>query len=177
MTAIGRKQTFPTIQMKKILFASIFIISSCGQNNLPPQEVAENWMELIDAGQYAEAYDELSEYSIFLGKHGSSIRDIPQDRKGWSKYISDERDVHGEFISREYFTHTMGRKNTSNKILLTRGYTFKTKFINTGLVDEVITVVSDKEDHWEVSYYSIRGPMRSSPKPSPQSTPEIIPTK
>ena len=137
------------------LFSCIFLVCSCGSDEQSPRQVSDNWLTLVDTAQYAKAYGELNDPFGSVG-----------DKDDWIDSISNKRKRLGELVSREFINVSLGRKNTSNKVLLNRGYNYKAEYKNIGPVEELVKVVSDDEENWDVYYYYIHTSKQPSPEPT-----------
>jgi hypothetical protein len=108
-------------------------------------KVAEDWLQLIDAGKYSESWQEAAEYARAI-----------VNRQNWQKTFQDARQPLGKLISRKlkstrYTTSAPGAPNGQYVIIQ-----YETSFENKASAVETITPMLDKDGKWRVSGYYIR---------------------
>jgi Protein of unknown function (DUF4019) len=135
-----------------ICFISSFLFFNCSSNSSDDNpEIAEavttaqNWLSLVDSGQYSESWQTSSE--IFRSA-------INQDQ--WAQTMTVIRMPLGNLLSRElsskkYQTTLPGAPDGEYVVIV-----FKTSFSNKKLAYETITPMKEKDGKWRVSGYYIK---------------------
>ena len=136
--------------MKKALFVLIAIAffavaAFAADKTEPAQKSAHAWLALVDAGKYAESWNESA--SLFRNA-------IAQ--KGWESAIRGVRGPLGEVKSRKlksatYSTSLPGAPDGEYFVIQ-----FETAFANKAQAIETITPMLDKDGKWRVSGYYIK---------------------
>jgi uncharacterized lipoprotein NlpE involved in copper resistance len=134
-----------------ILLVAVFSMVGCrapSEKNPEAEEAAlesaQNWLVLLDNGQYAESWVEAAEYFKAA---------IAQD--AWEQSARAVREPLGKMVSRElkskqYMTSVPGGPDGHYVILQ-----FNTTFENKQSAIETVTPMLDKDDTWRVSGYYI----------------------
>lgn len=133
-----------------ILFIGfLFVTSNCqkpkeAQADKAAITAAENWLALVDAGQYAKSWQDAA--SLFKGA---------VDQQTWEKTVESVRKPLGKVISREvesaeYRTSLPGAPDGEYVVIR-----FKTEFENKKKAYETVTPMKDKDGEWRVSGYYI----------------------
>jgi hypothetical protein len=134
-----------------IFFTSILFLncnSNSSDNNSAIAEAivaAQNWLSLVDSGQYPQSWEASSE--IFR----ASIR-----RDQWAQTMVGLRKPMGNLVSRElsskkYHTSLPGAPDGEYVVIV-----FKTSFANKKSAYETITPMKEKDGMWRVSGYYIK---------------------
>ena len=133
-----------------MLFVFITAFCSCSSNAGPEVineavQVAETWLELIDAGEYAESW----EHSAALFK--SSI-----SREKWEQTLNGARRPLGsmnvrKLKSTKYATALPGAPDGEYVVIQ-----FATSFANKKSSVETVTPMKDPDGFWRVSGYYIK---------------------
>jgi len=140
--------------MKRMLIclslAAIISLSGCGYPSNPQAEteavaVAEDWLALVDGGNYTKSWKEAAE--IFKNT-------VPKDQ--WIQMMQSLRKPFGMTLSREltskrYRTDLPGAPDGEYVVLQ-----FKTSFENKKSAVETVTPMFDKDGQWRVSGYFIK---------------------
>jgi len=109
------------------------------------EQVALQWLRLIDDRDYASSWDEAASY--FRGIMG------PPE---WEAAVSPVREPLGactarQVLSREYKTAMPGAPDGEYVVI-----TFETSFQNKSRAIETVTPMKDRDDIWRVSGYYIK---------------------
>jgi len=135
-----------------IIFFFPVLFFNCGSdssNNNPAIAeaiaAAQNWLSLVDSGQYPESWQASSE--IFRTA-------ITQDQ--WAKTMAGLRNPLSNLLSRElsskkYHTTLPGAPDGEYVVIV-----FKTSFANKKSAYETITPMKEKDGMWRVSGYYIK---------------------
>lgn len=134
------------------LVASILVLGGCGKKGASNPEAekaavecSQAWLVLLDAGKYAESWDEAAELlKAAVGKEDLS-KSLLAARKPFGKMVS--RDLK----SRQYTTSLPGAPNGQYVIIQ-----YNTSFENGKSAVETITPMLDKDGKWKVSGYYIK---------------------
>lgn len=109
------------------------------------QRVAENWLALVDAGDYAASWDQAASY------FKAAIT-----KEQWQKTISNSRGEFGKLLSRkvksaQHTTSLPGAPDGQYVVIQ-----FDTSFENKKSAVETVTPMLDKDGQFRVSGYLIR---------------------
>ncbi len=125
-------------------------LGSCSNNShkeLTEEGVmsAESWLQMVDAGQYEESWDESSE--VFK----SAV-----SRAGWGQSLNSVRMPLGDLVSREvksaqYATSLPGAPDGEYVVVQ-----FTTVFSHKKSAIETVTPMKDPDGVWRISGYYIR---------------------
>ena len=140
--------------MKHVVIAFILLcvlsIGGCKSSGNPEAEkvavqAAQDWLALVDAGQYAQSWDEVAEYF----KNA-----VAQDK--WIEMVWGVRNPLGAMKTREvkssrYTTSVPGAPDGEYVIIQ-----FNTSFENKQSAVETVTPMSQKDGNWGVSGYYIK---------------------
>ena len=130
------------------------------------RQEATQWLEAIDAGRYAESWDDTAN----VMKEGRNQQD-------WVREVAQPRGLLGKSVMRELDRaefSTVVRGAPSGKYVTLR---YLTQFANTSPVYETILLMLENE-HWRIAGYSIEratessAPASSEAKPGPRTAPE-----
>lgn len=141
---------FSTSSKAFLLFACIMllpvnVISSADANKGRTAVIAaEQWMAMIDAGRYAESWEEAA--SIFRGR---------VQKQKWLQMTRLVREPLGKIISRKITSEKFEFRQIDGvrrEFLVVR---FETSFENMNYTVETITSLLDKDGRWRVSGYLI----------------------
>ena len=140
--------------MKKIVVVGVAIVilllaGVSGATNTEKEKsavtAAKKWLTLIDAGKYAESWQESAEY----------FRNAVQQEK-WEQMLQSVRTPLGKVISRKvktavYQTSLPGAPDGQYFVIQ-----FVTSFQNKKSAVETVTPMFDTDGHWKVSGYYIK---------------------
>jgi hypothetical protein len=144
------------LAMKKLimmaLVASIFVLGGCEKKTVSNPEAekaavecSQAWLALIDAGKYAESWDEAAEYlRVAVGKEDFQKSLLPV-MKPLGKMVSRK------LKSKKYTTSLPGAPDGQYVIIQ-----YDTSFENKKSAVETITPMLDKDGKWRVSGYYIK---------------------
>ncbi len=133
----------------------LLVLSACGKKESSEKgnpeaekiavEVAGQWLNLNDDGQYAQGWDLTSEY--FKKAVGEEM---------WEKQLTAVREPLGKLIrrkviSREYMTSMPGAPDGEYVVIQ-----YSTDFENKKNAIETVTPMKDKDGKWRVSAYFIK---------------------
>jgi hypothetical protein len=123
--------------------ASALVVAEQKPETLAEQS-AQSWLALVDAGNYAQSWQEAS--SLFRAQVG---------KDNWQRRLHATRDPLGKVISRslkgaEYTTTLPGVPDGQYVVL-----EFETSFENKRSAVETVTPMLDKDGTWRVSGYFI----------------------
>ena len=128
-----------------LLVGCIAAVVFGGENEDAAVEVAEEWLALVDAGEYDESWDEAAAYFR---------RAVTKD--DWIASLGAVRTPLGKATSRTlkgatYVTELPGAPDGEYVVIQ-----FATAFSNKGSAVETITPMKDEDGRWRVSGYFIR---------------------
>ena len=130
-----------------LLFSVFLTTFACAADDTlnPARQAAEQWLALLDGGQYAQSWDEAS--SLFKA-HIS--------RQDWTDKVSSVRAPLGKMQSRQlkgaqYETKLPGAPEGEYWVIQ-----FRTKYAGGGPAIETITPMLDKDGQWRVSGYFVK---------------------
>lgn len=134
------------------LVTSIIVLCGCGKKpeSNPEAETAaiessQAWLALLDAGKYAESWDEAAEFlRSAIGKEDLQ-KAFMAARKPYGKMVSRE------LKSRQYTTSVPGAPSGQYVIIQ-----YNTSFENRKSAIETVTPMLDKDGKWRVSGYYIK---------------------
>ncbi len=140
--------------MKHVITFSILVFvllfSGCKSSSNPEAEqaaikAAQNWLGLVDAGDYSKSWDEAA--AFFKGA-------VPQDK--WVEMAKGVRNPLGAMKTRQvqssrYQTSVPGAPDGEYVIIQ-----FQTSFENKESAVETVTPMRDKDGTWRVSGYYIK---------------------
>lgn len=135
-----------------ILAVSILVLSGCGKKRESNPEAeraaiecSQAWLALLDAGKYAESWDEAAEFlRTAVGKEDLS-KSLLAARNPFGKMVSRE------IKSQQYTTSVPGAPSGQYVIIQ-----YNTSFENEKSAVETITPMLDKDSKWRVSGYYIK---------------------
>jgi hypothetical protein len=133
------------------IFSLIVLFSLCSCKKGNPQaekialESANEWLNLIDNGRYAESWELAAE--LFKGA---------VEKDTWDKQLNTVRKPLGKLISREvikkeYMTSAPGAPDGEYVLIQ-----YNTSFENKKRAIETVTPMKDKDGEWKVSGYFIK---------------------
>ena len=133
------------------IFSLIVLFLLCGCKKENPQiekiavEAANEWLNLIDNGRYAESWDLAAE----LFKRAV-------EKETWEKQLNAVREPLGKLISRKvikkkYMTSVPGAPDGEYVLIQ-----YSTSFENKKKAIETVTPMKDRDGEWRVSGYFIK---------------------
>lgn len=130
-----------------LLFTLLFCICSTAQSK--PEELAqqsaEAWLTLVDAGQYANSWDQAAEFFK-----------AAVTKNQWLHALNSTRDPLGKVVSRKLksatYTKTLPGAPDGEYVVLQ----YDTSFEHKQSAVETITPMLDKDGKWRVSGYFIK---------------------
>ena len=138
-----------------VIILLVLILIACGKKESSVKEnpeaeknavaAADQWLNLIDDGQYAESWELTAE----LFKRAV-------EKEAWDKQLNAVREPLGKLISREiikkqYMTSVPGGPDGEYVVIQ-----YKTDFENKKDAIETVTPMKDKDGEWRVSGYFIK---------------------
>jgi hypothetical protein len=141
--------------LSMIFMLALLVLVGCGKKESSVKgnpeaekiavEAANEWLNLIDNGQYAESWDGTAE----LFKRAV-------EKQTWEKQLNAVREPLGKLISREvikkeYMTSTPGAPDGEYVVIQ-----YSTNFQNKKNAIETVTPMKDKDGEWRVSGYFIK---------------------
>ena len=128
---------------------ALFTLCGCKKANSETEkiavEAADEWLNLVDNGKYAESWDLTAE----LFKRAV-------EKEAWDKQLNAVREPLGKLIKRaiikkEYMTSMPGAPDGEYVVIQ-----YKTNFENKKDAIETVTPMKDKNGKWRVSGYYIK---------------------
>lgn len=133
-----------------IIFLSVLPIGGCKSSSNPEAEkaavqAAQDWLALVDVGDYAQSWDQAAEY----------FKNAVEQEK-WIEMVRGVRNPLGAMKTREvkssrYKTSVPGAPDGEYVIIQ-----FNTSFENKQSAVETVTPMLDKDGTWRVSGYYIK---------------------
>jgi hypothetical protein len=138
-----------------VVMLTVIVLIACGKKESSAKgnpdaekiavESADQWLKLVDDGQYAESWDGTAE--LFK-------RAVEKD--SWDKQLNAVREPLGKLISREiikkeYMTSVPGTPDGEYVVIQ-----YSTNFENKKNAIETVTPMKDKDGEWRVSGYYIK---------------------
>jgi len=118
--------------------------------NAAAQQAAERWLALVDAGKYAESWDE-----------AAPILKNSNSRKDWMGYLKSKREHLGKVVSRKLLKAEPLKNVPGMPTGQFIGMQYRTSFEKLKAAVEVVVPVQDKDGQWRVSEYVVQ------PAPTP----------
>ncbi len=127
------------------ILVSVGVAFAADENLKAATDAAEQWLALVDSGQYANSWDEAS--SFFKEKI---------TKEDWIKALNNVRSPLGNMESRQFKGaeyRTQVPKAPPGKYFIIQ---YQTKFSGGGRIIETITPMLDKDGKWRVSGYYVK---------------------
>jgi hypothetical protein len=139
------KKTYFIVFSSLVMFCLICAHSFAGDAEKDALKAAEEWLALIDAGDYGSSWEAASE----LSKKSVTI-------EMWAQSIKAVRSAMGDLISRsvksaQYATSLPGAPDGEYVVIQ-----FSTRFANKQSAIETVTPMKDPDGKWRVSGYYIK---------------------
>jgi len=121
-------------------------MSACSQDkNVVAEEAASNWLKIVDAGNYAQSWDDTG-----------TVLKTNIAREQWQELLTRNRAPLGTLISRqltsaEYTTQLPGAPDGQYVVLQ-----YASNFEHKSSAIETVTPVLDKDGQWRVCLYVVR---------------------
>lgn len=135
------------VLMTGMVFFIIFSVTAGadGAGESKAVSAAEEWLGLIDSGQYGKSWDEAA--SLFRNA-------LSKDQ--WKQQVSSVRRPLGNVVSRElmakqYYSSLPGAPDGKYVVIQ-----YKTSFEHKGVAIETITPMLDQDGQWRVSGYYLK---------------------
>jgi len=129
-----------------IVLAGIAIAADTGKERAS-LAAAEKWIALIDAGNYADSWEE-----------GAADFKTAVNKEQWQTLLQDGHPSLGKVMSRKlqalYHSSLPGQPDSELAVVR-----FETIFANTKSVDEIVTLIQDGGSQWRVTGYVITSGM------------------
>jgi hypothetical protein len=127
------------------MFTCAGIASAADEDVKAATDAAQQWLALVDAGKYAESWDQAS----------SSFKEhVTKDQ--WQQALNNVRDPLGKVESRQFkaaeFKTELPKAGPGKYVVIQYG----TKFANGGPTLETITLILDKDGMWRAVGYLIK---------------------
>ena len=134
-----------SIAMLALLLCSVSFAQDDAAKKKAAQASAESWMALVDAGDYAQSWDQAA--SFFKGK---------VSKADWEKMVGSVRNQVGKsenrtLASAQYTTKLPGAPDGEYVVIQ-----YKSAFANQPTAIETIVPMLDKDGKWHVSGYFIK---------------------
>jgi len=134
-----------SIAMLAVLLCSVALAQDETAKKKEAQSAAESWLALVDAGKYAQSWDE-----------AASFFKAAVTKENWEKMVSAARDPLGakgsrNLVSAQYTTTLPGAPKGEYIVI-----TYATNFASMPSAIETITPMLDKDGRWRVSGYFIK---------------------
>jgi hypothetical protein len=133
------------IVVVSVLVFSVLITQAQQKPEALAQQSAEEWLQLVDLGKYAESWDEAS--SIFK----SAV-----SKEQWKQMLHASRDPFGKLLSRKLqsatYTKTLPGAPDGEYVVIR----YQSSFEQKQSAVETITPMLDKDGAWRVSGYYIK---------------------
>jgi len=118
---------------------------SCSQSERTAKAVADDWLKLVDAGNYGQSWD-----------NGATIFKNAVAKEQWLGILEANRAPLGamtarELMSAEYTTNLPGAPNGEYYVIQ-----YASRFANTRSVIETVTPVLDRDGQWRVAVYYVK---------------------
>lgn len=145
-----RRTNFMNIMGSKLLTMAIFMSVATVVSGAPKAEdeakrAAEQWLELVDAGDFAGSWNTSAQYFK---------KTIPQG--DWENSLDAVRSTLGDVVSRKlrsvYYTKSIPEGPSGELMVLE----FETSFAKRKVAMETVTPMLDKDGNWRVSGYYIK---------------------
>lgn len=140
----GKMKKFATGALVLILALS-FGLCFAASPEKKAERAAKNWLELVDAGQYADSYDTAAEY------FKNNV-----NKAEWERALTGVRKPLGEVISREVVSETRMNKMAGAPDGEYVVIKYRTMFRHKESSVELVTPMLDKDGKWRVSGYYIQ---------------------
>ena len=133
-----------------LVVLTLILVSACGESNPEAEkagsEAAAVWLDVVDAGLYAESWSVAAE-----GLKGQV------DEESWVKTIGGMRTPLGEVLQRDltrtYFATSLARGAPDGEYVVC---IYETKYENKAEVVETVSLVKESDGAWRIGGYFIK---------------------